>query len=72
MTTEPVPEPTHATPKPEPKADAQPAPAPTERLAKTGATLDGIKVALGSFALGALLAAAGYVINRRYLGGNER
>ena len=72
VTTEPVPVPTQATPKPEPKADAQPAPAPTERLAKTGATLDGITVALGSFALGALLAAAGYVINRRYLGGNGR
>jgi len=72
VTTEPVPVPTTATPKSETKADAQPAPAPTERLAKTGATLDGITVALGSFALGALLAAAGYVINRRYLGGNER
>ena len=72
VTTEPVPAPTHATTKPEPKADAQPAPAPTERLAKTGATLDGITVALGSFALGALLAAAGYTINRRYLGGNGR
>nr|DAX69295.1 MAG TPA: PR-1 protein fever, LIPID BINDING PROTEIN [Caudoviricetes sp.] len=72
VTTKPVPVPTHATPKPEPKADAQPAPAPQERLAKTGATLDGITVALGSFALGALLAAAAYAINRRYLGGNER
>lgn len=72
VTTEPVPAPTHATPKPEPKADAQPAPAPAAQLAKTGATLDGITVALGSFALGALLAAAGYVINRRYLGGNGR
>lgn len=72
VTTEPVPVPTHATPKPEPKADTQPAPAPAAQLAKTGATLDGITVALGSFALGALLAAAGYVINRRYLGGNER
>ena len=72
VTTEPVPVPTPATPKPEPKADTQPAPAPTERLAKTGATLDGITVALGSFALGALLAAAAYAINRRYLGGNER
>lgn len=71
VTTEPVPVPTHATPKPEPKAD-QPDPAPVAQLAKTGATLDGITVALGSFALGALLAAAGYVINRRYLGGNER
>lgn len=72
VTTEPVPAPTHATPNPEPKADARPAPAPTERLAKTGATLDGITVALGSFALGVLLAAAGYGINRRYLGGNGR
>ena len=72
VTTEPVPVPTTATPKPEPKADAQPTPAPTERLAKTGATLDGVTVALGSFALGALLAAAGYGINRRYLGGSGR
>lgn len=72
VTTEPVPVPTTATPKSETKADAQPAPAPTERLAKTGATLDGVTVALGSFALGALLAAAGYVINRRYLGGSGR
>ena len=72
VTTEPVPVPTHATPKPEPKADTQPAPAPAAQLAKTGATLDGITVALGSFALGALLAAAGYVINRRHLGGNGR
>lgn len=72
VTTEPVPVPTHATPKPEPKADAQPTPAPQERLAKTGATLDGIKVSLGSFALGVLLTAGGYVINRRYLGGNGR
>lgn len=70
MTTEPVPVPTHAAPKPEPKATEQPA--PTTRLARTGATLDGITVALGSFALGALLAAAGYGINRRYLGGNGR
>ena len=72
VTTEPVPAPTTAPPKPEPKADAQPIPAPTERLAKTGATLDGITVALGSFALGALLATAGYGINRRYLGGSGR
>lgn len=74
VTTEPVPVPTHATPKPEPKADTQPtpAPAPAAQLAKTGATLDGIKVSLGSFALGVLLAAGGYVINRRYLGGNGR
>lgn len=72
VTTEPVPMPTHATPKPEPKADPAPAPAPTERLAKTGATLDGIGVALASFLIGAALATAGYVISRRYLGGNGR
>jgi len=71
VTTEPVPVPTHATPKPEPKADTQPAPAPAAQLAKTGATLDGITVALGSFALGALLAAAGYAIGHS-LGGNGR
>lgn len=70
VTTEPVPVPTPATPKPEPKAE-QPAPAPTERLAKTGATLDGITVALGSLALGVLIATAGYTISRR-LGGNGR
>lgn len=69
VTTEPVPVPTPATPKPEPKVDATPAPAPTERLAKTGATLDGITVALGSLALGVLIAAAGYTISRR-LGGD--
>lgn len=71
VTTEPVPVPTHATPKPEPKVDTQ-TPAPAAQLAKTGATLDGITVALGSFALGALLAAGVYVINRRYLGGDGR
>lgn len=71
VTTEPVPVPTPATPKPEPKVDATPAPAPTERLAKTGATLDGITVALGSLALGVLIATAGYSISRR-LGGNGR
>lgn len=70
VTTEPVPVPTHATPKPEPKTDAQPA--PTERLAKTGATFNGIGVSLGSLALGILLAVGGYTINRRYLGGNGR
>lgn len=72
VTTEPVPVPTHATPKPEPKADAQPTPAPQERLAKTGATLDGITVALGSLATGILIATAGYTFSRRYRGGNGR
>ena len=72
VTTEPVPVPTPATPKPEPKADAQPAPAAQERLAKTGATLDGIKVALATLALGVFLAACVYVSNRREMGGNGR
>lgn len=72
VTTKPVPVPTHATPKPEPKADAQPAPAPQERLAKTGATLDGITVAFGSLATGILIATAGYAFSRRYLGGDGR
>lgn len=71
VTTEPVPVPPRATPKPEPKADAQPAPAPQERLAKTGATLDGIKYAVATFALGVLITAAGYGVNRR-LGGDGR
>ena len=79
-TTEPTPKPTPtvdktpapapkvtATPKPEPKADAQPAPAPapTTRLARTGATLDGIGVALVTLLIGAALAIGGYTIDRR-------
>lgn len=74
VTTEPVPVPTHATPKPEPKADPQPTPAsaPAAQLAKTGATLDGIKVALATLALGVFLAACVYVSNRREMGGNGR
>lgn len=64
VTTSPVPVPTHATPKPEPKAPEQPA--PTARLAQTGAALDGIGVALGSLALGALLTIGGWAINRRF------
>ena len=55
-----------ASPKPEPKADAQPAPAPTTRLAKTGATLDGIGVALVSLLIGAALAIGRYTIDRRF------
>lgn len=62
VTTEPVPASTHATPKPEPKA----APAPQERLAKTGATFDGIRVAVGTFALGAFLAIGGRAMARRF------
>lgn len=62
VTTSPVPVPTHATPKPEPKA----APAPQERLAKTGATFDGIRVAVGTFALGAFLAIGGRAMARRF------
>ena len=76
-TTEPTPKPTPtvdktpkptatATPKPEPKADAQPAPAPTTRLAKTGATLEGIGVALVTLLTGAALAIGGHIIDRRF------
>ena len=66
-TTEPTPKPkVTASPKPEPKADAQPAPAPTTRLARTGATLDGIGVALVTLLIGAALATAGYAVNRRF------
>ena len=76
-TTEPTPAPTPtvdktpepkvtASPKPEPKADEQPAPAPTTRLAKTGATLDGIGVALASLLIGAALAIGGHIIDRRF------
>lgn len=67
----PTPDPT---PKPEPKADPQPTPAsaPAAQLAKTGATLDGIKVALAALALGVFLAACVYVSNRREMGGNGR
>lgn len=66
VTTEPVPVPTQATPKPEPKADAQPAPAPTERLAKTGAALDGIGVSLVTLLIGAALVLGGHIIDRRF------
>ncbi|WP_276739240.1 hypothetical protein [Actinomyces bouchesdurhonensis] len=66
VTTSPAPVPSHATPKPEPKADAQPAPAPTTRLAKTGATLDGIGVALVTLLIGAALVLGGHIIDRRF------
>ena len=76
-TTEPTPKPTPtvdktpepkatATPKPEPKADEQPAPAPTTRLARTGATLDGIVVALVPLLIGAALVIGGHIIDRRF------
>ena len=66
-TTEPTPEPkVTASPKPEPKATEQPAPAPTTRLAKTGATLDGIGVALVTLLIGAALAIGGHIIDRRF------
>ena len=52
-----------ATPKPEPKADAQPAP----RLAKTGATLDGIGVSLVTLLIGAALVLGGHIIDRRFI-----
>lgn len=66
VTTSPTPVPSRATPKPEPKADAQPAPAPTTRLAKTGATLDGIGVALVTLLIGAALVIGGHIIDRRF------
>ena len=66
-TTEPTPKPNvTASPKPEPKADAQPAPAPTTRLARTGATLDGIGVALVPLLIGAALVLGGHIIDRRF------
>ena len=66
-TTEPTPKPkVTASPKPEPKADEQPAPAPTTRLARTGATLDGIGVALVSLLIGAALVIGGHIIDRRF------
>ena len=55
-----------ASPKPEPKADEQPAPAPTTRLARTGATLDGIGVALVTLLIGAALVLGGHIIDRRF------
>lgn len=55
-----------ASPKPEPKADTQPAPAPTTRLARTGATLDGIGVALVPLLIGAVLVIGGRIIDRRF------
>lgn len=66
VTTSPAPVPSRATPEPEPKADAQPAPAPTTRLARTGATLDGIGVSLVALLIGAALAIGGHVIDRRF------
>ena len=70
-TTEPTPTPAPTptvdkTPKPEPKADAQPAPAPTTRLARTGATLDVIGVALVPLLIGAALVLGGHIIDRRF------
>ena len=74
VATEPVPVPTHASPKPTPKAAPTPtqSQAPATQLAKTGATSDGIKVALVTLALGVFLAACVYVSNRRGMGGNRR
>lgn len=66
VTTSPAPVPSRATPKPEPKADEQPAPAPTTRLARTGATLDGIGVSLVSLLIGAALVIGGRSIDRRF------
>ena len=66
VTTSPAPVPSRATPKPEPKATDQPAPAPTARLAKTGATLDGIGVSLVALLIGAALVLGGHIIDRRF------
>lgn len=66
VTSSPAPVPSRATPKPEPKADAQPAPAPTTRLARTGATLDGIGIALVPLLIGAALVLGGHIIDRRF------
>lgn len=63
VTTSPAPVPSRATPKPEPKATEQPA--PTARLARTGATLDGIGVALVPLLIGAALVLGGHIIDRR-------
>nr|DAQ92648.1 MAG TPA: hypothetical protein [Caudoviricetes sp.] len=66
-TTEPTPKPkATASPKAELKADAQSAPAPTERLARTGATLDGIGVALVALLIGVALVIGGHIIDRRF------
>ena len=68
-TTEPTPEPkATATPKPEPKPEpkATEQPAPTTRLAKTGATLDGIGVSLVTLLIGAALVLGGHIIDRRF------
>ena len=66
VTTSPAPVPSRATPKPEPKADEQPTPAPTTRLARTGATLDGIVVALVPLLIGAALVIGGHISDRRF------
>lgn len=42
------------------------APAPTARLARTGATLDGIGVALVPLLIGAALVLGGHIIDRRF------
>lgn len=61
-----TPAPSRATPKPEPKATEQPAPASTTRLARTGATLDGIGIALVPLLIGAALVLGGHIIDRRF------
>lgn len=42
------------------------APAPTTRLAETGATLDGIGVAIVPLLIGAALVLGGHIIDRRF------
>ena len=66
-TTEPTPKPTPTTePTPKPTPTTEPTPKPTTRLARTGATLDGIGVALVTLLIGAALVLGGRIIDRRF------
>ena len=67
-----------STPTPEPRVTTEPVPVPTraaapaQRLARTGATLDGIGIAVATLLIGAAAAACVYVSNRRGMGGDGR
>ena len=79
-TPEPTPDPAPTTPAPtpEPRVTTSPVPVPTraaapaQRLARTGATLDGIGIAVATLLIGAAAAACVYVSNRRGMGGDGR
>lgn len=79
-TPEPTPDPAPTTPAPtpEPRVTTSPVPVPTraaapaQRLAHTGATLDGIGIAAATLLIGAAAAACVYVSNRRGMGGDGR